>query len=101
MAAPTPTFGHRVEATDRLEGAMAVYKNGVEVSEGADFTRDGTALMFHEPLQCGRKIGVLGRLQMAVVGVGLYERIDRIDIHLTGADGRVALFTELAAKPGS
>jgi hypothetical protein len=100
MAPATPT-GHRVKAPTLLEGALAVYRNGATVTEGNDFTVDGDKLVFVEPLHCGRKTGFLGRLQMTTVGIGVYEQVDKVDIHLTRPDGSVGLFAELEATAGS
>ena len=100
MAEQTPT-GHRVRLPAGVEGAMAVYRNGAEVREGSDFEVEDGCLVFREPLHCGRKTGFLGRMQMTVVGIGVYEKVDKIDIHLTRPDGRFEIFPDLEATPES
>jgi hypothetical protein len=100
MASAVPT-GHRVTAPTLLEGTLAVYRNGVPVVEGTDFAVDGDTLVFTELLNCGRKTGFLGRLQMTTVGIGVYEQVDKVDIHLTRPDGSFALFAELEATASS
>ncbi len=98
--AKTPT-SHRVNLPAGVEGSMTVYRNGAEVREGADYTVEEGCLRFTEPLHCGRKTGLLGRVQMTVVGVGVYEKVDKIDIHLTRPDGRFEIFPDLVATPES
>ena len=95
------THGHRVCVPGGLAGAITVYRNGAEVREGADFAVDGDCLVFAEPLHCGRKTGLLGRVQMTVVGIGVYEKVDKVDIHLTRPDGRLEILSDLEAVPGS
>ena len=92
---------HRVCLPSDLDGTMTVYRNGAEVREGTDFTvRDG-CLWFTEPLHCGRKTGLLGRVQMTVVGIGVYEKVDKVDVHLTRPDGSFEIFPDLEATPES
>lgn len=80
---------------------MAVYRNGAEAREGADYVVEDGCLRFREPLHCGRKTGFLGRMQMTVVGIGVYEQVDRVDVHLTRPDGRFEILAELEAEPGT
>jgi len=100
MADDTPA-GHRVTAPQALAGSLAVYRNGAPVVEGVDFAVDGDTLVFVEPLRCGRKTGFLGRLQMTTLGIGVYEKVDKVDVHLTRPDGSFELLAELVATPGS
>ena len=81
------------------DGTLAVYRNGAEVREGTDFTVHDGCLWFTEPLHCGRKTGLLGRVQMTVVGIGVYEKVDKVDVHLTHPDGRFEIFPDLVATP--
>jgi len=100
MADDTPA-GHRVKAPQALTGSLKVYRNGVPVAEGTDFTVAGDTLTFVEPQRCGRKTGFLGRLQMTTLGIGVYEKVDKVDVHLTRPDGSFELFAELESTPGS
>jgi hypothetical protein len=96
----TPTC-HRVRLPSDVEGDITVYKNGAEVREGVDFTVEDGWLRFAEPLYCGRKTGLLGRMQMTIVGIGVYEKVDKIDVHVTRPDGRFEIFPDLEATPES
>jgi hypothetical protein len=35
---------------------------------------------------------------MTTVGVGVYEKIDKVDVHSTGADGSFRVFSDLVAE---
>lgn len=101
MADPQTPTCHRVRLPADAEGTLTVYKNGAEVREGVDFAVEDGYLVFTEPLHRGRKTGLLGRMQMTVVGIGVYEKVDKIDIHLTRPDGRFEIFSELEPEPES
>jgi hypothetical protein len=92
---------HRLRLPGDCAGTMTVYRNGAEVREGTDFTVEDGCLVFAEPLQCGRKTGLLGRVQMTVVGIGVYEKVDKVDVHLTRPDGSFQVFPDLVATPES
>jgi hypothetical protein len=38
---------------------------------------------------------------MTTVGIGVYKKIDDVDIHATLPNGSLEIFTELRAVPGS
>ena len=97
MSEDVPT-GHRVLLPDGAAGTLMVFVNGKEMTAGIDFTVDHGALVFSEPLHVGRKTGFLGRLQMTTVGVGVYEKIDKVDVHATGTDGSFRVFSDLVAE---
>lgn len=78
-----------------------VFKNGAVVTEGVDFTREADALVFTEPLNVARKTSLLAKIQMTTVGIGVYKKIDDVDIHATLPNGSLKIFTELHAEPGS
>lgn len=78
-----------------------VFVNARQVHEGVDFDVVDSALVFHKALNVGRKTGFLGRLQMTAVGVGVYEKIDKVDVHVTGPDGSLRILSELSAEPDS
>jgi hypothetical protein len=94
-------IGHRVPRPTGALGTLAVYLNGRPVAEGTDYTVEPDALVFAEPLNTGRKTGFLGRLQMTTIGIGVYEKVDKVDIHCTTPDGDFQMFTELEALPGT
>lgn len=100
MADDTPT-GHRVPLPAGAEGSFLVFKNGAEMAEGVDFVREADALVFTEPLNVARKASLLARIQMTTVGIGVYKKIDDVDIHATLPNGSLRIFTELHAVPGS
>ncbi len=79
-------------------GSLMVFVNSRQVHEGVDFDVVDGALVFREALNVGRKTGFLGRLQMTTVGVGVYEMIDKVDVHVTGPDGSSRILSELNAE---
>lgn len=100
MADDTPT-GHRVLLPKGAEGALTVFKNGAELQQGVDFEVEPDALVFREPLNVARKAGLLARIQMTTLGIGVYKKIDDVDIHAALPNGSLRIFTELHAVPGS
>jgi hypothetical protein len=100
MADSVPV-GRRVPIPRGIEGRIEVFRNGVPVQEGVDFHVEDGDLVFRVPLACGRPTGLLGKIQMSLLGIGLYETIDKIDIHATGPDGAVRIASELTGVPGS
>ena len=97
MSDDVPT-GRRVLLPNDADGSLLVFVNGKQLAEGADFEVVENALVFTQPLHVGRKTGFLGRLQMTTVGVGVYEKIDKVDVHSTGADGSFRVFSDLVAE---
>ena len=97
MSEDVPT-GRRVLLPKGSVGSLMVFVNGKQMTEGVDFAVDGDALVFTAPLHVGRKTSFLGRLQMTTVGVGVYEKIDKVDVHATGTDGSFRVFSDLVAE---
>ncbi len=97
MANDVPS-GHRVLLPADATGSLMVFVNSRQVHEGVDFDVVDGALVFREALNVGRKTGFLGRLQMTTVGVGVYEMIDKVDVHVTGPDGSSRILSELSAE---
>jgi hypothetical protein len=95
------TTGHRVPLPEGAEGSLLVFKNGAPMQEGADYTREADALVFIEPLHVTPNPGLLARIQMTTVGIGVYNKIDDVDIHATLPNGSLKIFTELHAIPNS
>lgn len=93
--------GRRVAIPAGIEGTLEVFRNGVPVQEGVDFHVDDGDLVFRVPLACGRPTGLLGKIQMTLLGIGLYEQIDKVDIHATGPNGAVRIASELTGIPES
>jgi hypothetical protein len=90
--------GHRVPRPEGAVGTLSVYRNGHEVAEGVDFELTDEFLVFREPLH-NRATGFLGRLQMTTVGIGVYDSVDKVDIHATSPTGEFRMFAELKAIP--
>ena len=90
-----------VSIPEGAEGSFLVFKNGAVAREGTDYVREADALVFTEPLNVTPNPGLLARIQMTTVGIGVYNKIDDIDIHATLPDGSLRIFTELHAVPGS
>lgn len=91
-------IGHRVPRPEGAVGSLAVYRNGHEVVEGVDFALTDDHLVFREPLH-NQATGFLGRLQMTTVGIGVYDKVDTVDIHVTAPDGSFRLYPDLKAIP--
>ncbi len=91
--------GHRVPLPSGIEGTIEVYRDGVLAQAGVDFHREGDELVFRVPLNCGRRTSLLGKLQLSLLGIGLYEKIDKIDVHETLPTGAFRLHAELTAVP--
>lgn len=97
MSEDVPT-GRRVLLPNGSDGSLMVFVNGKQMMQGVDFDVVAGALVFTAPLHVGRKTGFFGRLQMTTVGVGVYEQIDKVDVHATGADGSFRVFSDLIAE---
>ncbi len=98
MARKQGYTGHRVPRPEDAVGSLVVYLNGHEVHEGVDFELTDEHLVFREPLH-NMATGFLGRLQMTTVGIGVYDKVDKVDIHATAPDGGFRMFAELKAIP--
>jgi len=98
MARKQGFVGHRVPLPEGAEGRMEVYLNGHPVTEGVDYHVADGHLVFREALH-NQATGFLGRLQMTTVGIGVYDKVDNVDIHATAPDGEFRMFTELKAIP--
>ncbi len=97
MAGNATSAGHRLPRPPGATGTLSVYVNGRPVEEGVDYTIEPEVLVFRDPLHIGRKTGFLGRLQMTTIGIGVYEKVDKVDIHCTTPEGEFRMFTELVA----
>ncbi len=100
MADDVP-LGHRVSLQGAATASVLVFVNAKQVHEGVDFDVVDGDLVFREALRVGRKTGFLGRLQMTTAGIGVYEKVDAVDVHVTGADGAFRMYSDLRAIVGS
>lgn len=98
MARKQGFVGHRVPLPEGAVGRMEVYLNGHPVAEGVDYDVADGHLVFREALH-NQATGFLGRLQMTTVGIGVYDKVDAVDIHVTTPEGAFRMFPNLKAIP--
>ena len=98
MARKQGFVGHRVPRPEGAVGRLEVYLNGHPVAEGVDYDVTDEHLVFREALH-NHATGFLGRLQMTTVGIGVYDKVDSVDIHVTTPEGAFRMFPNLKAIP--
>ncbi len=84
----------RVQLPAHVTGAIEVYVNGVRQREGADFVREGGALVFGRGLAHEGKLGPMRWLSMLLGVAGTYRRHDTVDV-VYERDGRRLVETGL------
>ena len=70
----------RVQLPAHVTGDIEVYLNGVRQQEGADFVRDGDALVFARDLAQEGRLGPVRWLSMLLGVAGTYRRHDTVDV---------------------
>jgi hypothetical protein len=76
-----------------------VYVNGVQLTEGTDYTFEDGAIHFVEPLDAGRPEGLWRKLVMSTAGIGYYNRGDSIDVHYQLPDGGMGVVSGKRVEP--
>ena len=70
----------RVQLPAHVTGPIEVYINGVPQREGADFVREGDALVFGRGLAEEGRLGPIRWLSMLLGIAGTYRRHDTVDV---------------------
>jgi hypothetical protein len=63
------------------EAIMAVFVNGVQKTEGSDYTVLPDRVRFDPPLQRRERVGRIGSLLLSV-GIGVYPKGDIVDVQV-------------------
>lgn len=91
--------GERVKLPRGAEPPFTVFINGVEQSEGGDYTVGGGEIVFGRPI-VKEKVGA-GRWLAMYLGLwGTYRKNETIDLQFTRG-GKVELLSDLAVVPYS
>jgi hypothetical protein len=89
--------GERVKLPNGAGPPFTVFINGIELSEGADYSIEGGEIVFSQPI-VKEKIGTGRWLAMYLGLFGTYRRNDTIDLQFS-RDGKVQLLSDLAVVP--
>lgn len=89
--------GERVKLPRGAEPPFTVFINGIEQSEGADYTIESGEIVFSRPI-VKEKVGT-GRWLAMYLGLwGTYRKNETIDLQFS-RDGKVQLVSDLAVVP--
>jgi hypothetical protein len=89
--------GERVKLPRGAEPPFAVFINGIEQSEGSDYSIEGGEIVFGRPI-VKEKVGA-GRWLAMYLGLwGTYRKNETIDLQFT-RDGKVDLVSDLPVIP--
>jgi hypothetical protein len=91
--------GERVKVPAGAEPPFTVFINGIEQSEGADFSIVGGQIVFSRPI-VKEKIGTGRWLAMYLGLFGTYRKNETVDLQFS-RDGKVQLLSDLAVVPYS
>lgn len=89
--------GERVRIPAGAEAPFAVFINGIEQSEGADYSIDGAEVRFTRPI-VKEKIGTSRWLAMYLGLWGTYRKNETVDLQFH-RDGKVQLVSDLPIVP--
>lgn len=89
--------GERLRIPRGAEPPFAVFINGVEQSEGADYQVEGTEIVFSRPI-VKEKIGTSRWLAMYLGLWGTYRKNETVDLQFN-RDGKVQLVSDLPIMP--
>jgi hypothetical protein len=89
--------GERVRLPRDAEPPFTVFINGVEQSEGADYSVQGEEIVFSRPI-VKEKVGAGRWLAMYLGLFGTYRKNETIDLQFRRA-GRVELRSDLPVEP--
>ena len=96
---PTGSYaaGERAKLPAGAEAPIAVFVNGIEQSEGADYSVEGGEIVFTRPI-VKEKVGT-GRWLAMYLGLwGTYRKNETVDVQFN-RDGKVQLVSDLAIVP--
>ncbi len=89
--------GERVRLPAGAAPPFTVFINGIEQSEGADYSIAGAEIVFSRPI-VKEKVGTGRWLAMYLGLFGTYRKDETIDLQFT-RDGKVQLLSDLAVVP--
>jgi hypothetical protein len=89
--------GERVKLPAGAEAPFAVFINGIEQSEGADYSIEAGEIVFSRPI-VKEKMGTGRWLAMYLGAFGTYRKNETIDLQFS-RDGKVQLISDLAVVP--
>ncbi len=89
--------GRRVRLPAGAEGPFAVFVNGVEQREGADYELRAGEIVFNRQI-VKEKIGKGRWLAMYLGAFGTYRRNETVDVQLR-LDGKTTLLSDVAVEP--
>jgi hypothetical protein len=89
--------GERVKLPAGAEPPFTVFINGIEQSEGDDYSIEGPEIVFSRPI-VKEKVGAGRWLAMYLGLFGTYRKNETIDLQFS-RDGKVQLLSDLAVVP--
>lgn len=89
--------GERVELPAGAEAPITVFINGIEQSEGADYSIEGDEIVFTRPI-VKEKMGTSRWLAMYLGLWGTYRKNETVDVQFN-RDGKVQLVSDLPVIP--
>ena len=89
--------GERVKLPARAEPPFTVFINGIEQSEGKDYSVEGTEIVFTRPI-VKEKMGTGRWLAMYLGLFGTYRKNETVDLEYN-RDGKVQLVSDLPIVP--
>lgn len=89
--------GERVKLPRGSEPPFTVFINGIEQSEGSDYSIEGDEIVFSRPI-VKEKVGAGRWLAMYLGLFGTYRKDETIDVQFTH-DGKVELRSDLPVVP--
>jgi hypothetical protein len=89
--------GERVKLPAGAEAPFTVFINGIEQSEGADYSIEAGEIVFSRPI-VKEKMGTGRWLAMYLGAFGTYRKNETIDLQFS-REGKVQLISDLAVVP--
>jgi hypothetical protein len=89
--------GERVKLPARAEAPFTVFINGIEQSEGVDYSIVGNEVVFTRPI-VKEKMGTGRWLAMYLGLFGTYRKNETVDVQFN-RDGKIQLVSDLAIVP--
>jgi hypothetical protein len=89
--------GERVKLPAGAQAPIAVFINGVEQSEGADYSLENDEIVFTRPI-VKEKIGTSRWLAMYLGLWGTYRKNENVDVQFS-RNGKIELVSELPVIP--
>lgn len=89
--------GERVRIPAGAEPPFTVFINGIEQSEGSDYTIEGGEIVFDRPI-VKEKMGTSRWLAMYLGLWGTYRKNETIDLQFA-RNGKIELLSDLAVTP--